>query len=125
ITLPHMRHVYAKHPEQSIRLLRGNLAQAPQEALHRIVRLRHTAVMDAVGVGAAKNGQYADIRTIQMLQEEHLKFDRVLDRMAVVLHDRGRFGGKLIDQVQIGDCLSKRSSEALAGEAETVRLAVM
>src|SRR5580704_7842201 len=92
-----------------------------------VVSLRRAAVVDAVGVGAAQNGDDADVRSEQVLQEDHLEFNGVLDGVAVVLHRRGvaGFGQNFVDERGVGDGFAIGRQEGLAGEAEAVGGAVM
>ena len=60
-----------------------------------------------------------------MLEEHDLELDRVLDRVAVILHDHRRFVGEFIHEPQIRSRAAVGSLERLAREAEAVRFAVV
>ena len=88
---------------------------------------RQTLAIDAVGIGSAQNRYDADARAEQVLQENHLKFDGVFDRVAVILHQDGvrRGSGEFVHDRQIGLRFAEGRDEGFAGEAEAFRRAVM
>ena len=60
-----------------------------------------------------------------MLQEHHLKFDRMFHRMAIVFHDGSGFFREFIDKLQLRPGCPVWRNEFLAREAESVGLPVM
>jgi len=108
-------------------LPRGNVAKRAEEAPDALVVLRHTAAVNARKVGAAKDGQDADIGSEDRLQKEHLKFDRVFHRMAIVFHPDGVVGrgGQFIHQCGIRARFAVGCEVGLSGEAEFIGSAVV
>ena len=86
---PDVRHVHAQHPEQAAALPGRDLLERAEEARHAGVVFGEAALVRAARVRPAEDGQDADARAEQVLQEHDLELDRVLDRMAVVLQPHG------------------------------------
>ena len=88
----HMSHVDAQHPEQPAALARRQIAEGAEEAAYIFVVFRRAALVNTASERAAQDRQNADIRTVAVLQEQHLELDGVLDGVTVILHD-DRAGG--------------------------------
>jgi hypothetical protein len=84
----HMGHIDTHHPEQTIFLSLSNLAQRPKKAPDMLVIFRKSAWTHTSSKRSAQKRKYAHVRSVNGLQEDHLKFDRVLDRIAIVLRHR-------------------------------------
>ena len=123
----HVRHVDAQNPEETIAFARGHLAQRFQKALHAIVILGRASRIQAVGELSAKNRKDANVRAIDMLQEDDLKLDGVLEGMAVVFHEHGVAAARRepVDQRGIGGAFAERRHERFSREAEVLGLAVV
>ncbi len=84
-------------------------------------------MVNAARVRAAQNRQNANLRTIEVLQEQNLKLDGVFDGVAVVFHgDRSTtFIRKPVYQIHLGNSLAQRGHERLARQPELLRLAIV
>ena len=122
-----MGHVDAQNPEEAIAFARGHFAQRSEEAAHAIVGFGRAAAIQAVGVLAAENRQNANVRAVDVLQEDHLQFDGVLERVAIVFHDhrRAAVGRQPVDQCGVGGGFAERSHERFARQAEVFGRAVV
>ena len=127
IAAAHVRHIDAQDPQQAVAFAGRDFAQRAEHAFDLVVRFGRASAVDAIGVGAAENRHDADFRSKKVLQEDDLKFDRVLDRVAVIFHGGGVAGFILdfVDEAEVGDGFAVGGRERLAGEAEAVGLAVM
>ena len=120
-------HIHAEHPQQAVGFARGQFAERAEEAAHVFIVLGFPAFINAVGEGAAQDGQDADIGAEDVLEEDHLELDGVLEGVAVILHvGRGPGGGcQPVDERDIRGGLAVGRDESLAGEAESLRRAEM
>ena len=83
--------------------------------------------MNAAQERPAQNRKDANVGAIKILQEEHLKFDGVLDRMAVIFHaNRLRRGlREFVHEADIGDGFAERRHKRFTRQAKAVRFAIM
>ena len=83
--------------------------------------------LEALKERAAQDGKNFDVRGNRLLEKDDLKFDRMLDRMAIVFHDDGVAGlsRQSLEQVHVDVCSAKRRHVRLSCESELFRRAVM
>ena len=127
VAAAHVRHVDAQHPQQAVAFTRGDFAQRADGSFHGFVVIGLPARLHAARESSAQHRQHLYVRPEQVLQKHHLKLDGMLDRVAVVFHQRAVSGRArdLVDQGQVGAGFAERSDEGFAREAEAVGLSVM
>ena len=123
----HVCHIDAEDEEEAVGFAGGDFAEGSEEAIDAGGVFGHASVVKAAGVGAAEDGEDADFGAEEVLQEQHLEFDGVFDRVAVVFHadGGGGFGGELVDEGGVAERGTEGGAEGFAGEAEAVGFAVV
>src|ERR1700691_4720616 len=81
----HMGHIDTQHPEQTIFLSLSNLAQRPKKAPDMLGIFGKSACMHTSSKWSAQKRKYAHVRSVNGLQKDHLKFNRMFDRITIVL----------------------------------------
>ncbi len=96
----HVGHVDAEDEEEAVGFAGGDFAECAEESVDTGSFFGHASVVEAAAVGAAEDGEDADLRAEDVLQKQHLELDGVLDRVAVVFHadGGGGFGGEFVDE---------------------------
>ena len=92
VAASHVCHVDAKDPQQAVSFLRREFAQGAEGSADTFVVFGHSAFIQAPGVRAAQHRHDADVGSEQVLQEDHLEFDRVLDGVTVIFHEGSAAG---------------------------------
>ena len=122
-----MRHVHAEHPQQPVPLPRGQIPQGVEDARNPRVVLGPPPVTGGAGERAAQDRQDPHVGSEHVLQEHDLELDRVLDGVAIIFEHHGVAAARdqLVDERYVHFGLAERGQERLAGQPETVRLAVV